>query len=56
MYRLMLSASAFLALHGTAFAGHHHHIRAPEIDGPAGIAAVAVLAALALRAYENRKQ
>lgn len=53
--RIAFALLALTASVAAAWAAHHHghHVSAPEIDGPAGIAAIAVLGGVVAIAYER---
>ena len=55
--RMVFTTLAFwLAAAAEANAGKHHGGHAPEIDGPAGISALAVLVSVGLLAYNRFKK
>lgn len=47
-------AAALAVISPTAVLANHHHVHAPEIDGPAGLAALAILGATAVLWWERK--
>lgn len=55
MFRVLITSLLLVGSAVAVWGAHHHRISAPEIGGPAGVAAIDALIANGLIAYDRLK-